>query len=355
MEKYIELMRKLMTCKSVTSDVKAVNAAENTMREFLEAEGLHCSMEDIDGRTILYASTVPGKVTDVIFNAHLDVVPPSNSDDHVLKIDGDTLRGRGTEDCLGNAICCAKIMCELKGKASVGTFFTGDEENGGSTTRGMVVRGYNARKIGIVMDGSAYNVCTAQKGILVLKFTAKGRTGHSSAPWLFENAIDKLLDGYAKFKAAWPVKATAEDPWHDTMTPCIIKGGNANNQIPDYAELIVNIRYINPEDENNIIDMAMRTSGLEVSVYRGCKPLYADEKNVALAKLKDSMQEFFPEHKVAFHHMNGATDARHMGDMGIPIAVLGIPGGGAHSANEWSSISGIDQYSVFLKKYVLSL
>ena len=355
MEKYIELMRKLMACKSVTADVSAVNAAENTMREFLEAEGLHCTMENIDGRTILYASTDEGKLTDVIFNAHLDVVPPSNPDDHVLKIDGDTLRGRGTEDCIGNAICCAKIMCELKGRASVGTFFAGDEENGGSTSKGMADRGYNARKIGIVMDGGAYTVCTAQKGILVLKFVARGRAGHSSQPWLFDNAIDKLLDGYARFKAAWPVKACAADNWHDTMAPCIITGGNANNQIPDYAELTINIRFINEADESKILEMAKKTSGLEVSVYRGCKPLYADESNPALIGLKDSIQAFFPDKKVTYLHMNGATDARHMGGMGIPIAVLGIPGGGAHSATEWASISGIRKYAECLEKYILSL
>lgn len=355
MEKYIELMRKIMTCKAVTANVEAVNQAENTMRAFLEAEGLHCSMENIDGRTILYASTVPGKMTDVIFNAHLDVVPPSNPDDHILKIDGDILRGRGTEDCIGNAICCAKILCDLLGKASVGAFFAGDEENGGSTTRGMVERGYNARKIGIVMDGGAYKICSAQKGILVLKFVARGRAGHSSAPWLFDNAIDKLIDGYAKFRAAFPVKATAEDRWHDTMAPCIVKGGNANNQIPDYAELTVNIRYTNAEDEDNIIDMAMRTSGLEVSTTRGCKPLYADESNPALLGLKQALQDFFPDKQVGFHHMDGATDARHMGDMGIPIAVLGIPGGGAHSASEWASISGIRQYAECLEKYILNI
>ncbi len=355
MEKYIELMRRIMACKAVTANVEAVNAAESTMRAFLEAEGLHCQMENIDGRTILYASTVPGKVTDVVFNSHLDVVPPSNPDDHILKIDGDTLRGRGTEDCIGNAICCAKIMCELQGKASVGTFFAGDEENGGETTKGMVDRGYNANKIGIVMDGGAFTICTAQKGILVLKFTAQGRAGHSSQPWLFDNAIDKLLDGYAKFKAAWPVKASSRDQWHDTMAPCIIKGGNANNQIPDYAELIVNIRYINADDEEKIIEMAHRTSGLDVSVYRGCQPLYADESNVALIKLKESMQSFFPDQRVTFCHMNGATDARHMGTMGVPIAILGIPGGGAHAASEWASISGIEKYAEFLKKYILAL
>ena len=219
----------------------------------------------------------------------------------------------------------------------------------------MVERGYNARKIGIVMDGGAYSVCTAQKGILILKFVARGVTGHASAPWAFDNAIAKLLDGYARFKAAWPEKATAKDQWHDTMTPCIIKGGNANNQIPDYAELTVNIRYTNKEDESNIIDMAMRTSGLEVSTTRGCEPLYADESNPALIRLKDALQESFTDHDVSFVHMNGATDARHMGDMGIPIAVLGIPGGGAHYANEWASVSGIRRYADCLEKYIMGL
>ena len=78
MSEYKELLYRLIECRPVTADVSAVNQAENVMRDFLESRGLYCTMEVIDGRQTLYASTRPGKVQDVLLNAHLDVVPAND-------------------------------------------------------------------------------------------------------------------------------------------------------------------------------------------------------------------------------------------------------------------------------------
>lgn len=352
MEKYIELLQKFMNCKSVSSDIGAVNKAEDLMYDYLKAAGLYCRQEIIDNRHVTYAATCED-TPDILFNSHMDIVPPSTANQMIIKKENSIIKGRGVDDCLGNAVTVARILIELQGKAKVAAFFTADEEIGGSTTLAMIHKGYCANKIAIIMDGEAYSIATAQKGIIIFKFIARGKGGHSSTPWCFDNPIDKLLDGYAKFKAAWPFSASAEEQWNNTMTPCIISAGNANNQIPDYAEMTVNVRYTSLEDQNYILDLARKSSGLEVEADRDCLPYFADESNPILIGLKDALQCEFPQEKVSFIHMNGATDARHMRSLSVPVAILGIPGGGAHSANEWADVNGMEKYVECLKKYAL--
>ena len=355
MQTYIDLLRDLMACRSVTRDVQAVNKAQAKMRAFLESNGITCTVENIDGRDVVYATTGSGKVADVLLNAHLDVVPPNCPEDHILKIEGSKLIGRGTDDCLGSAISIAKILIDLKGKADVSVFFSADEETGGLTTRGMVERGYSARKIAIIVDAGAFSVSIAQKGILILRLKATGVGGHSSVPWAKDNPIDKLVDGYLRFRNAWPWHPSAEDQWHNSMTPCIITGGFAENQIPDTAEMVINIRYTEDADEQTIINLAKETTGLEILEARSCKPMYSDESSPMIRSLKDAIQTAFPDKQVTFRRMNGATDARHMRSLGIPVAMIGINGGGAHAANEWLDLENAKQYIQLLEDYILKL
>jgi len=262
-------------------------------------------------------------------------------------VEGSIVRGRGSEDCLGNAICVARCLVNLKGKASISAIFTCDEEIGGETTSAMVKRGYIGKKMAIVMDGGAYTVTIAQKGILVLKVIAHGQNGHASAPWAYENAIEKLVAGFARLRASW-AQASSDDQWHNTMTPCMIHAGSADNQIPDRAEMTINIRFTKDGDVDKIIDMVKNITGLEVQTSRLCYPLYSCEEDPMLKAILEAIGKAFPEKEVKFSRMNGATDARHMRSMKVPVAVLGVPGGGAHSANEWVDLDGIKKYSDLL-------
>ena len=58
----LELLKELIRCKPVSDRIDNVNQAESVMRNYLESKGLYCVTEQIDGRSVLYASTVPGKV-----------------------------------------------------------------------------------------------------------------------------------------------------------------------------------------------------------------------------------------------------------------------------------------------------
>ena len=71
----LELLKDLIRIPSVSADVDAVNSATDFLHAYLENRGLHCTIENCNGRRVLFAATVPGKQPDYLFNAHLDVVP----------------------------------------------------------------------------------------------------------------------------------------------------------------------------------------------------------------------------------------------------------------------------------------
>ena len=62
------------------------------------------------------------------------------------------------------------------------------------------------------------------------------------------------------------------------------------------------------------------------------------------------MQECFPKEQVAFHRMNGATDARHIVGWNVPIAITGADHRDIHGAGDAVRIDSIAPYIAWLVK-----
>ncbi len=354
MQTDLEFLKRLVEIPSETHDITQCNRATELMREYLEARGVLCTVEKLGDREILCAATTPGKVHDYLFNAHLDVVP-AGPELYKPRIEGDRLLARGSSDCKGAALVIAQVLVEMLGKADVGAVFSSDEETGGATSAEVVRLGYDARKMIGVIDSAPYMITTAHKGIIDLRLVAHGRNAHSSLPWEGDNAIDKLMDGYAKLRAAWPKNApdASGDQWFDTYSAVIANGGTAHNKIPDEASLLVNIRYTTPGDADRIEKFVRDTTGLEVRRETWCQPFVCDENEPVFGRLAEIMRRAWPDKGVGFVRMNGATDARHFGVSKAPIAVLGIDGGDCHTDKEWVGIRGIGEMADVLSELCL--
>ena len=343
---YLELIKTLVRVGAVSSEVAKVNRSQEIMAEFLAAHGVrHLTFEEFaDGRKVLFAANRPGKVQEIILNAHLDVVPPVFEQQlEPVEKDG-WLVGRGTGDDLGNAAICAAALIRLLDSArSVGVIFSADEEIGGNTTAGMVERGYRATGLAVVMDSSPYVIDIAEKGILVLEVKAIGKSCHAAYPWLGENAADKLLEGYAKLREFLKTKrlATEDDQWHETFQLCQLKGSDAENQVPGEASLVLNVRYPDPARREAIVEEVRAATGCQVTIQRECPPVYSDENSPVLQRMLRVMQECFPGKDVKFHRMNGATDARHMVGWKVPIACAGADHRNIHGGDEALRIDAI--------------
>ena len=344
-------LKALVAIPSESAKPERVNEAMAFTRAYLEKRGVPCVTERDGPRDVLYASTRPGKVQDYLLCVHLDVVPAPDAKMYEPHIDGDRLYGRGASDDKGNASVAVQVLVDLLGKASVGVIFTADEEIGGMTTATMVKRGYAARRFVIVIDAGAYKVTYAQKGTSYITVRAVGKGGHSSQPWNHVNPIDKLVDAYAKFRAAWP--QPTDDHWCDIVSATMLSAGEARNRIPDTAEMTLNFRFVSKDGVERVCK-ALKDVGLEIAaVVTTGVPVSSDPSAPEIQRLLAAMRAKWPEREPSLNKMLAATDARHFVDMGVPIAVIGAEGGGAHAASEWTSLRCLDEYADLLERFIL--
>ena len=349
----LDFFRDLLRIPSVTADIPQVNRAVAAMGAWLAGAGLHVSVETMpDGRHVLYAGTRDGRTPDVLLNAHLDVVPAAPAL-FEPRVEGGRWFGRGVADCKGNALACAAALRALAGTAAdVGALFSTDEEAGGDSTAWAVAHGCKARRIVLLLDAAAYAIANAQKGILTLRLRARGRGGHSAEPWTHENPIDRLFAGYLALRKAWPALPDGSH-WGDTMCGTVVRAGAVFNQVPDEAEMVVNIRYTTPGDEARLAAFVRSASGLEAEVLNGCPPVFCDETHPEMERLREAMKRVFARDDIPFLRMDGATDARHFAAPGAaPVAILGVHGGSCHRDDEWLDLASVSAYADLIVSFV---
>ncbi len=346
----LSLLNKLIRIPSVTGDKDIVNECSDFIAHYLKDHGLYVRVEKISGYSTVYAATVPSKKCEILLNAHIDVVP-AEKPQFIPIMKGDRLYARGADDCKGHVVVIMNLLCRLKGKASVGAIFTTDEETGGLTSAYMARKGYSG-KFTMVLDGNFDRVLVAQKGILSLLLTAKGKSCHASTPWRGDNPIDNLIAGYLKIKKLFP-SVSEKKSWRNTAAATIIRGGTVTNQVPDKAEMTLNIRFVGNTDPQQLAAKIRAVSGLNVKIEIISPFVSVSEKNPRIqALLRCLKKRMNPGIKIG--RMNGATDMRHF-LKSEAIAVLGLKGHGAHSVDEWLKLSSIPKLENALYEFILGL
>ena len=227
----MELLEDLIRIPSVSADVTNVNRAVRFMRDRLFSDGMTCRIETMeDGREVLFASNDGSVTPDVLFSAHLDVVPAQSPDQFVPRRENGRIYGRGASDCKEHCVLAARLMRELKDKVSVGCIFGSDEEMGGTSTSFMLDRGYGAKKLVIVMDSEQYAITTRQKGLAYYRITKTHPPRHGGmVKGPLPNAAVELMKGYQDLAAEFP--ACEDGGWRDLVSLVGISGGASKAEL----------------------------------------------------------------------------------------------------------------------------
>ena len=345
-------MERLIRCRPLTSDPEAVNRATALVADVVSSAGLYTSEERVGGRRVLYAATRETHTPAVLLNVHLDVVPGDPGQFEPVEEAG-WLAARGSHDCLGNAALAVQALLRAGPEVDCGAVFSSDEETGGDTTKRMVEAGYGARRLVLVMDGGGYALIIGQKGVLVVTLTASGEACHAAEPWKGRNAIDRLVDGYARIRELFP-SVEPPDEWRDTLAATGMKAGTAANRVPDRAEMTVNIRYTEDTDAEQLLERIADVSGLAVETGLRCPPVFFEQDTPIFQTLRRCMESTL-DHPVKITRLNGATDARHFVPTGVPVAIIGVPGRDPHGRGEAVSLEGLGTYEEMLVEFLHSV
>jgi acetylornithine deacetylase len=136
----------------------------------------------------------------IVFNTHLDVVPPSEgqTDAFSPRREGGRILGRGACDAKGQAAVLFALALLLRERGiqpsgDICFHFVIEEENGGNGTLAMIRRGVRA-DAAVIIEPTEMAVVPAVRGAMWFELQTFGRAAHSGSPGSRISALDKAFD-----------------------------------------------------------------------------------------------------------------------------------------------------------------
>jgi acetylornithine deacetylase len=204
----------------------------------------------------------------LLLSSHIDTVPPVDgwsADPWTPRLEGDRLIGLGANDAKASVAAMLEAFLTVSLPQQVSLLFaaTCDEETGGEGMEKLVAElAFDAAVVGEPND---FAVAIAQKGLVKLRLTARGKSGHAARPHLADNAIARAArDVLAIENLAFEV----EDPHlgRPTAAVTMVQGGIKSNVIPDRCELTVDARTIPAFDNEKMVERVRGAVESEVEV-----------------------------------------------------------------------------------------
>jgi len=357
-DSYTSLLCDLIRAKTVNPPGNEHLAAK-VIRKRLSKIGVKCrAYEKKKHRTNLIAKVGNESGSKILFSTHLDVVPAGDgwdTDPFEPVIKDNIVYGRGASDNKGQATAELLILEYLKSienqlKNQYIFVFAADEEQGsGFGLHHLMKENIISPDFVIIPDvcGAMKNITIAEKGVLNIKITAKGKQAHGSTPQKGISAIACMSKLIAKLDHYILKHSLHKYLSRPTINFGTIKGGAAPNIVAGSCELVVNIRYLPSQTPEGIVDelnkLSERFGEFEFSILAQMPPTEVDETNILVETIK----------KVAEKHginakpkgLSGATDTKSFVLKGIPA--VGFDFGDehvAHNANEYCRLDSLFRF-----------
>lgn len=350
MEQIIELTCELISHANYIKD--NVNNSVETVAKKLSAWGLQPQVFINQGYKMLCTSVGEGEIT-LILNGHLDVVP-AVKDQFIPKVSKGKLYGRGSYDMLGAVAAMMLVMKTLakdRPNLKVILMLVPTEETDGTIgTKYLIENGF-AGDFAICGEPTNLRISPVAKGVLQLKLTIFGQSAHGSKPWLGENAICKAMDVYNKI-AFLPFASKSNSYYSGpSINLAKLNVGNVINRVPDVAEMYLDIRYLNGQNPEHIIEEIKRLDySAEIQVLQKGDAVMTSLDNHFIKVLLNCVAKENVECGIMAQH--GSADTRFFQAAGIPSVEFGPVGADHHGFNEHVEINSLYKYKTILLNFI---
>jgi len=166
-----------------------------------------------------------------------------------LRIEEGKIYSRGAVDAKGPlaamivAASAAGKEPGFKGKILIASVV--EEEATSRGVRHLITQGIKADYAIFGEPSGIENITIGYKGQIQLKIVCKTDTGHSSTPWMFDNALEKAYELWEQIKNAssYPSLDPSASPYN-AVTACLVKvvGGRATSVVPFEVEMNLDVR-----------------------------------------------------------------------------------------------------------------
>jgi succinyl-diaminopimelate desuccinylase len=378
-EEMINLQRELVSRVAVGPDQGGPGEGEKAayLTNLLESWGLKVDNypapdERVAGGRPNLVAMLPGRRPEKAWVlSHLDVVPPGDvtlwdSDPYTLRVDGDRLIGRGTEDNhhgIVASLIAVKALLDLgiTPNRTIGLALVSDEETGSGYGLDFLLQSqphlFSPDDLIIVPDAGnpeSTLIEVAEKSILWLRLILLGKQSHASRPQLGKNTlraaahvIVALEALHAEFDAKNPLFSPPESSFEPTQKEANV--GNINT-IPGRDVFYLDCRVL-PEYDLGEIKARVEAIGTEtagkfgvsfsVEVVQELKSAPPTDPNspVVVALVRAIKEVYGREPKP--QGIGGGTVAAFFRQQGLPAAVWMTVSNMAHQPNEFTLIENL--------------
>ncbi len=336
-----------------------------TPKKVLDRFGVKCGSKRIS----LVADCLTGAKKTLHIASHYDIVPATdkwNTDPFKPVIKGNRIYGRGSEDMKGNIACVLSALaalrhCSIKPNINLQVSFTPDEEIGGGTGLGYLIKKGLVKADYAMSEGYSGNfVSMGNKGVLWAEIIVKGKASHASIPHKGINAFERMIGLASEFKKLQKriIARRTRYRMRDSISrhPTFVMGGSMEggvkvNVVPGTARFSIDRRVIPEENISmakreissviNRFNKRYRDSKASVKYRTGGEPRISRKNIVFFKGVSDSIKTVIGK-KANFCIMPGATDIRYFMQKGIPALGYSARGGESwHSDNEFVYINSL--------------
>jgi succinyl-diaminopimelate desuccinylase len=374
----VELQRELVSRVAVGPDAGGPGEGEKAefLAELLKSWGLIVeNFPAPDGRVAggqrpNLVAGLPGERPEKVWVlSHLDVVPPGDeglwhSPPYALRVDGDRLYGRGTEDNHQGIIASlvavkALLDLGLRPRRTVALALVSDEETGSLKGLAHLLKEqrhlFSDQDLIIVPDSGSPDstlIDVSEKGILWLRLELQGKQGHASRPYLARNTLRACAHVIVALEALspeFPHQDPLFNPPQSTFEPTQKEANVPNiNTIPGRDVFYLDCRVL-PEYGLAQVKERVLTLGEEAAARFGVTlevtpvqelpgaPATSPEAPVVKALVRAIREVYGREARP--QGIGGGTVAAFFRQAGLPAAVWMTVSETAHQPNEFCYLS----------------
>ena len=269
----------------------------------------------------------------ILLCGHMDTVPPMLP----VKVEDGVLYGRGSVDAKGPLaamVVAASRLIEEGYEGSLTVAGVVEEEGRSTGIRHLVNEGVDAD---YAVFGEPTNVATVTvgyRGSFLLLVVCETETGHSSAPWLYDSAVEKVFELWSLVKGLRIPEEDPESRFHSlSMNLRSIEGGGESSVVPPRCKAIIEIRIppaitvdeLTREVLNLVEGYRTENPGVmvEAEVMDSMEPYVADKKSTLVRAFSRAIWENRKE-RVRLINKSGTGDMNIFGRaMSIPVVTYG--------------------------------
>lgn len=349
------ILQKLVSFQTEAENLAEKSSCFEMLTTELLGKKLYLKEYTSDGSPAVVFTTTPTRSPKLLLVAHLDVVPASPKQ-YALKEKQGKLYGRGVYDMKFAAACYLKLVEELQSeldKYDFGIMFTSDEEVGGDGIKNLLEAGYSADVCLLPDGGDNWKIESGSNGLWITKLISNGKSAHGSRPWEGDCAINRLMDVLSEVRDLFG----ALNHNKSSLTISQISGGTAVNQVADYAEATLDMRFVNQNDyekQRKALEKIALHHKLDIQDLAQIDFFETDLTNPYIKSFLEIAGKIRGE---AIHSTRslGASDAHYFAKRGIPTILIRPDGGGPHSDEEWIDKAGLEEFYKVLKAFVVKV